>query len=145
VNKNASIWQQEASRRLRKLMSEHSVTTDELARRLALLGMDVTGQAVRNKVSRGAFSAAFLLAAIASMKAAHVMLRGRELAALRENKAAKGAAEKLARVETAAQEKADAEKSRLQLEALEKMEIRSALPVALNRAIAKVKKATGNK
>jgi hypothetical protein len=145
MTKQASIWQQEASRVLRKLMSDHSVNPDELARRLAKLGIRVSGQAVRNKLPRGTFSAAFLLAAIASMRTARVTLRGRELAALRENEVAKGAAAKLAEAGAAAQETADAEKSRWQLEALEKMGFRPDLPVALNRAVAKVKKAKGKK
>lgn len=79
MTKRREDWQEEAGRMLRKLMQDHSITPDELASRLTLLGVGVTGQAVRNKVGRGSFSAAFLLAAIASMRTARVTLRAREL------------------------------------------------------------------
>ena len=145
MTKSASIWQREASSVLRQLMKKHSVTSDELALRLKLLGIPVSGQAVRNKLPRGTFSAAFFLAAIASMKASRVTLHGSELAKFKEKEAANSAAERLAEVEAAAQKKADAEKRKLQLETIRKAGIRSDLPAEVNRIISKMKKVKGKK
>lgn len=46
---------------IRKAMREHGVTVEELAQRLSCLGIEITRGALANKISRGGFSAAFLL------------------------------------------------------------------------------------
>lgn len=54
-------WAEKSKRLLRAEMARRGVTYDELARRLEIIGIQDTVPNLRNKVSRGTFSAMFLL------------------------------------------------------------------------------------
>lgn len=53
-------WRDKAKRVLRVEMTRHGVTYDDLAGRLGAIGVAETAANLRNKVSRGRFTAAFL-------------------------------------------------------------------------------------
>lgn len=54
-------WTDKAKRLLRAEMARNGVTYEELAARLAAIGVSDNAPNLRNKVSRGAFTAVFLL------------------------------------------------------------------------------------
>ncbi len=54
-------WAEKAKRLLRAEMARNGVTYEELAIRLAAIGIADNSPNLRNKVSRGTFTAAFLL------------------------------------------------------------------------------------
>lgn len=54
-------WAEKAKRLLRAEMARHGVTYEGLADRLAAIGVTDNPPNLRNKVSRGTFTAAFLL------------------------------------------------------------------------------------
>jgi len=64
-------WNERASRYLKAELKRQGVTYDDLAARLNAIGFQETKASISNKISRGAFTAAFFLA---SLKAAGVQL-----------------------------------------------------------------------
>ena len=62
-----SVWTRQAKALLRAEMARREVTYGELARRLHEHGFDETAKNVSNKIGRGKFSAAFLLAALVAL------------------------------------------------------------------------------
>lgn len=64
-------WPQRASRYLKAELKRQGVTYDELANRLNAIGFNETKASIANKISRGAFTAAFFLA---SLKAIEVQI-----------------------------------------------------------------------
>lgn len=54
-------FEERAKRFLRDAMAQKGVTYDQLTERLAAIGVDMSKGGVANKISRGGFSAAFLL------------------------------------------------------------------------------------
>lgn len=74
-----ALWELQASELLQELMAARQVTAGELARRLGEVGVELSGQAIRNKLGRGTFSAAFLLAAISCLDASSVKLSPKQL------------------------------------------------------------------
>jgi hypothetical protein len=57
-------WPQRASRYLKAELKRQGVTYDALALRLNEMGFNETKASIANKISRGAFTAAFLLASL---------------------------------------------------------------------------------
>lgn len=60
-------WEQRAARCLRVEMARGGVNFPELARRMSAVGRPVSPQSLRNKLSRGSFSAAFFLEALSAL------------------------------------------------------------------------------
>lgn len=54
-------WHERAKGLLKAEMKRRNLTYDQLSERLAAIGIQDSGRNLRNKVSRGGFSAAFLL------------------------------------------------------------------------------------
>jgi len=67
-------WAEDAKRLLRSEMTRRGVTYDELAEKLAALGVTDTAVNIRNKVARGKFSAVFLLQCLAAIGARNLRL-----------------------------------------------------------------------
>ena len=65
--KTEAEWAQDVKRLLRAEMARRGVTYEELARRLAVIGVTDTAVNLRNKVSRGRFSAVFLHQCLAAL------------------------------------------------------------------------------
>lgn len=65
--KTEAEWADDVKRLLRAEMARRGVTYDELAERLAAIGIEDTAVNLRNKVARGRFSAVFLIQCLASM------------------------------------------------------------------------------
>jgi hypothetical protein len=59
--KTEAEWTDDAKRLLRAEMTRRGITYDDLAARLAAIGVDDSAVNIRNKVARGKFSAVFLL------------------------------------------------------------------------------------
>ena len=57
-------WAERAKQFFKAELKRADVTYDDLAERLSKLGMPETKASIANKVSRGTFSAAFLLASL---------------------------------------------------------------------------------
>lgn len=57
-------WNGRASRYLKAELKRQGVTYDDLASRLNCIGFQETKASISNKISRGAFTAAFFLAAL---------------------------------------------------------------------------------
>lgn len=57
-------WNERASRYLKAELKRQGVTYDDLAARLNAIGFQETKASISNKISRGAFTAAFLLASL---------------------------------------------------------------------------------
>ncbi|OJX65842.1 MAG: hypothetical protein BGO92_07010 [Magnetospirillum sp. 64-120] len=57
-------WTERASRYLKAELKRQGVTYDDLAARLNAIGFQETKASISNKISRGAFTAAFFLAAL---------------------------------------------------------------------------------
>lgn len=57
-------WNERASRYLKAELKRQGVTYDDLAARLNAIGFQETKASISNKISRGAFAAAFFLAAL---------------------------------------------------------------------------------
>ncbi len=62
-------WADDVKRLLRAEMTRRGVTYEELAERLAAIGVRDTPVNLRNKVARGRFSAVFLVQCLAAMGA----------------------------------------------------------------------------
>lgn len=60
-------WQDAASRLLKSEMALAGVTSRQLAARLTRLGLEETEASVKNKVYRGTFSLAFMLACLQAL------------------------------------------------------------------------------
>jgi hypothetical protein len=59
--KSEAAWADEVKRLLRAEMARRGITYDQLADRLAAIGVRDTAVNLRNKVARGRFSAVFLV------------------------------------------------------------------------------------
>lgn len=57
-------WNERASRYLKAELKRQGVTYDDLATRLNAIGFQETKASISNKISRGAFTAAFFLASL---------------------------------------------------------------------------------
>lgn len=60
-------WKNEAKRVLKREMVSRGVTNKALVRKLKAIGVEETERAIINKVTRGAFSAAFFLQCMRAM------------------------------------------------------------------------------
>ncbi len=67
-------WNERASRYLKAELKRQGVTYDDLATRLNAIGFQETKASISNKISRGAFTAAFFLASlnVAGVQTLHV-------------------------------------------------------------------------
>jgi hypothetical protein len=59
--KTEAEWTENVKRMLRAEMARRGITYEELAKRLASIGVQDTAVNLRNKVARGRFSAVFLV------------------------------------------------------------------------------------
>jgi hypothetical protein len=69
IMKTEDEWAEDVKRLLRAEMARRGVTYDELAEKLAAIGVRDSPVNLRNKVSRGKFSAVFLVQCLAAMGA----------------------------------------------------------------------------
>jgi hypothetical protein len=67
--KTEGEWAEDVKRLLRAEMARHGITYEELAEKLAAIGVQDTAVNLRNKVARGRFSAAFLVQCLTAMGA----------------------------------------------------------------------------
>ena len=67
--KTEAEWVDETKRLLRAEMARRGVTYDELAERLAEIGVTDTAVNLRNKVARGRFSGVFLIQCLTAIGA----------------------------------------------------------------------------
>ena len=67
--KTEAEWADETKRLLRAEMTRRGMTYEDLAERLAAIGIDDTAVNLRNKVARGRFSATFLIQCFTAMGA----------------------------------------------------------------------------
>ena len=67
-------WEEKAKGILRGEMARRGVTYAQLAERLAAIGVEENERNLRNKVSRGKFTAGFLLQVMAAIGAKEVRL-----------------------------------------------------------------------
>jgi len=67
--KTEAEWAEETKRFLRAEMARRGVTYEDLAERLAGLGVQDTAVNLRNKVARGRFSAVFLIQCLTAIGA----------------------------------------------------------------------------
>ena len=67
-------WEKRASRCLRVEMARRELKFPALARMMSRNGPAVSAQSLRNKVSRGSFSAAFLLQALTAMECERIQI-----------------------------------------------------------------------
>ena len=67
--KTEAEWANDVKRLLRAEMTRRGVTYEELAERLAAIGINDTAVNLRNKVSRGRFAATFLVQCLTAMGA----------------------------------------------------------------------------
>jgi hypothetical protein len=72
--KTEAEWAEDAKRLLRAEMARRGVTYDDLAARLAALGVNDTAVNIRNKVARGKFSAVFLLQCLEAIGARNLRI-----------------------------------------------------------------------
>jgi hypothetical protein len=69
IMKTEEEWAEDVKRLLRAEMARRGVTYEELAEKLAAIGVRCTAVNLRNKVARGRFSAVFLVQCLAAMGA----------------------------------------------------------------------------
>jgi hypothetical protein len=67
--KTEAEWADDTKRLLRAEMTRRGVTYEELAEKLAAIGITDTAVNLRNKVARGRFSATFLVQCLTAMGA----------------------------------------------------------------------------
>jgi hypothetical protein len=67
--KTEGEWAEDTKRLLRAEMARRGVTYEELAEKLAAIGVQDTAVNLRNKVARGRFSAVFLVQCLTAMGA----------------------------------------------------------------------------
>jgi hypothetical protein len=72
--KTEAEWAEDAKRLLRAEMTRRGVTYDDLATRLAALGVNDSAVNIRNKVARGKFSAVFLLQCLEAIGARNLRI-----------------------------------------------------------------------
>jgi Domain of unknown function (DUF6471) len=72
--KSEAEWAEETKRLLRAEMARRGVTYEDLAERLAGVGVQDTAVNLRNKVARGRFSAVFLVQCLEAMGARAIRL-----------------------------------------------------------------------
>jgi hypothetical protein len=65
--KSEEEWANEVKRMLRAEMTRRGVTYDQLAEKLAAIGVNDTAVNIRNKVARGKFTAVFLAQCLEAM------------------------------------------------------------------------------
>jgi hypothetical protein len=68
-------WEEEIKAILKGELKRRSVTYAELAQRFGKLGTPMTEPTLRNKISRGSFSAVFLLQCLAAIGCTNVNVR----------------------------------------------------------------------
>ena len=61
---NDELWAERAKRFFKAELKRADVTYDDLADRLSKMGLPETKASIANKISRGTFSAAFLMASL---------------------------------------------------------------------------------
>ena len=76
---HASVWRSRAKHLLRAELKRRKVTQAELAMRLGTIGVNIAPQSVYNRISRGTFSAVFLLQCLAAIGADRIGLDQHEL------------------------------------------------------------------
>lgn len=67
--KSESEWAEEVKRLLRAEMARRGITYEELAEKLAAIGVRDTAVNLRNKLARGRFSAVFLVQCLTAIGA----------------------------------------------------------------------------
>jgi hypothetical protein len=67
--KSEAEWADEVKRLLRAEMTRRGVTYDQLAEKLAAIGVNDSSVNIRNKVARGKFTAAFLIQCLTALGA----------------------------------------------------------------------------
>jgi Domain of unknown function (DUF6471) len=67
-------WEERAKGTIRGEMVRRGITYAQLAERLKAIGVDETERNLRNKVSRGKFTAGFLLQCLAALEAQQLRL-----------------------------------------------------------------------
>jgi hypothetical protein len=67
--KTEAEWAEDTKRLLRAEMTRRGLTYEELAERLAVIGVTDTAVNLRNKVARGRFSATFLVQCLTAIGA----------------------------------------------------------------------------
>jgi len=67
--KTEADWADETKRLLRAEMTRRGVTYDQLAEKLAAMGVEDSAVNIRNKVARGRFSATFLVQCLSAIGA----------------------------------------------------------------------------
>ena len=72
--KTEGEWAEDVKRLLRAEMARRGVTYEELAEKLAAIGVRDTAVNLRNKVARGQFSAVFLVQCLTAMGARSLRL-----------------------------------------------------------------------
>lgn len=60
-------FEEKAKSLVREAMAAQGVTVDQLTARLALIGVEMSSGGVANKISRGGFSAAFMLQCVEAL------------------------------------------------------------------------------
>ena len=65
--KTEAAWAEDVKRLLRAEMSRRGMTYDQLSDKLAEIGVEDSAVNIRNKVSRGKFSAVFLVQALTAI------------------------------------------------------------------------------
>jgi Domain of unknown function (DUF6471) len=74
--KTETEWAEDVKRLLRAEMTRRGITYEELAERLAVIGVRDTAVNLRNKVARGRFSAVFLVQCLTAMGSRALRLSG---------------------------------------------------------------------
>jgi hypothetical protein len=67
-------WETRAKNLLKGELKRRGITYGQLAERLSELGVSETERNLNNKISRGGFTAAFMLQCLSAVGAAHVQL-----------------------------------------------------------------------
>jgi hypothetical protein len=68
-------WENKAKTLLKIELTRHNLTYAELAKRLQAIGVPETEPNIRNKLSRGTFSAIFLIQTLEALGVDHLSLR----------------------------------------------------------------------
>jgi len=67
-------WAEDVKRLLRAEMARRGITYDQLAEKLAVIGIEDSSVNIRNKVARGKFTATFLVQCLTAMGARSLRL-----------------------------------------------------------------------
>lgn len=68
-------WEEETKAILKSELKRRKLTYSDLAERFVLLGLPITEPTLRNKISRGSFSAVFFLQCLAALDCSTLHLR----------------------------------------------------------------------